>query len=300
MARLAAVQSTETAPEPSYEWVETTPAVAEEWLTHADPENRNIRPSKVDNYVRDMESGAWNPYAAIPITFDYTGRLINGHHRLTAQVEAGATLMWMVWRDVPPETREVFDQGANRGARDVLKFHGVDTHTSSTATTLRILETWRRGKYTRANTNFTLNLTNSEVLDLLDRFPGVEDLQPEAKRLSREITLSAPDIASVIYMTRRIAPASDVSKFWRGVEGLDATTPTDPRYVLRRWASGRERLDGGRTSTSLQLFAILSMWNAWRQGKTRRSIQPIMSREVRDDLGLVIKNAVYSSMPKPI
>lgn len=101
--------------------MEITPEIARSFLTHANPNNRPIR-SAVHSYANDMRTGNWRLNGE-PICFDQTGMLVNGHHRLTACVEAGVPFQSLVCRGV--QETDTYDRGLNRSITDILKMSGI-------------------------------------------------------------------------------------------------------------------------------------------------------------------------------
>ena len=93
----------------SLEWV--TPNQAKKML-ETNIVNRPISQAKVDQYARDMSNDNWN--FSGPLMFNTQGHLIDGQHRLTAQVKAGLKLKWLIVRNVPDEAQRTMDTGKTR------------------------------------------------------------------------------------------------------------------------------------------------------------------------------------------
>lgn len=81
---------------------------------------RTLRASVVDRYLRDMLSGAWIECSAQGLIFDADDILVDGQHRLAAQVRAKMTLTWYV--TYGGEANGGIDRGRPRTVADVL--HG--------------------------------------------------------------------------------------------------------------------------------------------------------------------------------
>ena len=73
-----------------------------------------------------MLAGRWEINGE-SISFDEQGRLRNGQHRLSAQVEAGVTLELVIVTDVP-YTTNTWDRGKNRTDSDVARLRNIDTN----------------------------------------------------------------------------------------------------------------------------------------------------------------------------
>lgn len=106
-----------------------TPAEAARWLKK-NKNNRPIRKERVHAYAADMKHGNWN-LNTDPISFDSDGNLLNGQHRLSAVIEADATIQMLVAKNVDPQT--VFDQGATRSIKDTLSYQGISTNNTEIA-----------------------------------------------------------------------------------------------------------------------------------------------------------------------
>lgn len=103
--------------------VQASPELAALWLAH-NGHNRTLSPRTVDQYAADMAAGNWN-FTGQPIIFDAAGHLIDGQHRLTAQVKVGVTLDWLVITGVQTATRDFIDIGRPRSVGNQLQIKGV-------------------------------------------------------------------------------------------------------------------------------------------------------------------------------
>lgn len=142
-----------------------TPQLAEEWLGRNDA-NRNLRPSRVSKYARDMRAGRW-ALTGEAVKFDNNGNLIDGQHRLTAVRDSGETVEMLIVRGLAPTVRGVIDTGARRSASDALRMAGNQAATRSMAATVRLLIAIRSGAVTRAG-DIPAEVTHSEVIDFYD------------------------------------------------------------------------------------------------------------------------------------
>jgi len=108
--------------------VETiTPETARRYLD-ASTGNRPLRASKIESLSERLRSGAWI-IGDQAITFDVNGRLINGHHRLTACVATGVPFKTFVTRGLPPESYYIIDEVIPKTPSEranVSKIIGID------------------------------------------------------------------------------------------------------------------------------------------------------------------------------
>lgn len=105
--------------------VHITPLIAAEWLKR-NLTNRDVKPSKLKEYVRDMLAGAWR-LTHQGIAFDRTGSLVDGQHRLLAICEAGVGVTMYVATGLDPQDRALVDIGAKRSPNDALVLSGRRT-----------------------------------------------------------------------------------------------------------------------------------------------------------------------------
>lgn len=84
-----------------------------EWLLQfRDPRQRNIRSEDVARHAELMVSGNWVQDCSPGLAFNRGGYLVQGQHRLTAQVKTGVTLTWFVETGVTDnEIVMAMDQG---------------------------------------------------------------------------------------------------------------------------------------------------------------------------------------------
>ena len=103
--------------------VKVTPTMAAKWIAR-NHQNRTLSQKTVDQYAADMAAGKWT-FTGQAIIFDAAGRLIDGQHRLTAQIKANVTLEWLVVVGVETETRDYIDIGRPRSVGAQLQIKGV-------------------------------------------------------------------------------------------------------------------------------------------------------------------------------
>lgn len=125
--------------------------------------NRNLREAQVKKYTRDMEEGRWT-FCPDPIAFDKKGNLINGQHRLNAQIAANKTIQWVVVKDAPDDTQKTMDSGAVRTLPDLLQFEGFGQARTLGAVAKLALQMATGMIYT---VRTTAQLSNTEVLNFI-------------------------------------------------------------------------------------------------------------------------------------
>lgn len=120
----------------SNEWYEQngytliTPELAQTWLSH-NIQNRSIRIKFVDDLIKKIQNGQWQPITLDAIGFYEDGSLANGQHRLTAISKAGVPVYAKVEFNIPKDAAITIDAGKSRSAADNIKIlTGKDFYTS--------------------------------------------------------------------------------------------------------------------------------------------------------------------------
>lgn len=143
--------------------VDITPSLAEEWLQF-NRQNRKIRTDRVDRYAEQMRDGEWlvSPDA---IAFSYTGKLINGQHRLKAisQLEEGKSVRHVVVFGLDPAAFKISDVGIKRTGADVLRIEGFRSPEEKAAV-CRLLALWQKGRLEELHRYE--NIENSTIVDV--------------------------------------------------------------------------------------------------------------------------------------
>lgn len=145
-----------------------TPAQAKEILA-TNTVNRNIRENRVIQYQRDMENGRWT-FCPQPIVINKDGELIDGQHRLTAQIGANKTISWVVIRKVDNEVQKTIDTNAPRSLADMLHMEG-HTYSHTTGAVARLALQLQTGRISGSNKN--AGASNLEVFQFIEQHPEV-------------------------------------------------------------------------------------------------------------------------------
>jgi hypothetical protein len=165
---------------------------AEEALIH-NVINRPVRKSRVDTYAKAMEQGDWGPCEAA-ICFDTNDNLINGQHRLMAQVQSQTTQLWIVMRNMSPESFLTMDSGANRSTTDALQLRG-ESNAAMLAATARLCMMSRTDAITK---NKTPQFTSPEIVAFIDSNPEIHDSVAVGLRYRTQIE-AAPRVIAVAH-----------------------------------------------------------------------------------------------------
>lgn len=230
-----------------------TPRVAEEWLGKNES-NRNLRPPRVAQLVRDMRAGNF-ALTGDSIKFDWNGNLIDGQHRLTAVRDSGVTITIevLVVRGLAPTVRAVIDTGARRSAGDALRMAGKNAGTRSMAATIRLLIAVREGSLVRAGDS-PREVTHSEVVGFYDANAELLDYAIAfANRHNRKLNARPAPLAASMF----IAGQKDLGAFTAFITSaaeLEFGPDGDPKRALYKRLS---TLRDERHESSEEMYFIL-------------------------------------------
>lgn len=222
------------------------------------PNNRNIRPTKLTQFAADMRAGRW-AFNGENIIIAKTGELNDGQHRLSAIIEANTPIPLIFQFGVERETRTTVDQGSARTAADYLGMKGA-THAATSAAIARIVIAYERsGGQDIAGTKY---VTNSEVLDRVRRDPEItvsaHFAQSHAK--STRTFCSPSAIGAAHYLLCREHP-SEADAFMEQVCVGENLRRSDPAFAVR------ERLWTTSKYAGQKMEVIFRGWNAYRSGR---------------------------------
>lgn len=115
-----------------YDWtfvIKTITPKDAEYILQRNEGNRKLRKQTMKKYASIMEAGNWivTPEA---IVISKTGRLLNGQHRLSAVVDCGRPVDFLVAENVSDDVFHAIDRGATRTVADALR---VDKKTTEVA-----------------------------------------------------------------------------------------------------------------------------------------------------------------------
>lgn len=241
-----------------------TPAMAEVILTQ-NHDNRNIKPVKLAQMVRDMAAGRWRVNGE-PIIIATTGELNDGQHRLMAIIQSQTALQMLFVFGVERETRTTVDQGATRGVHDYIQMDGLKN-----STTLASITRWVMAY--DANAGKVLgrphDLSPSEVLE---RALNDKTLQTSAKwaddHKSPMKRFCSPTVIGVCHNILLKKNATEGIAFMEQLCSGENLKRGEPIF------KARERLlDTDRGKTVLFCIEIIfRAWNAYRERRPMRTI----------------------------
>lgn len=251
---------------PKEEWVRVTPQAAEAWLERNE-NNRTVVQNRVLQFAEDMEAGRWAEYHPHGISFDETGRLIDGQHRLHAVVVSGVPVTMRVTTGLPEQMHTVFDLGAPRTAGEILRRQGVrdPSHSAALATVLHWYNNnpdvnWGNARYPSKTQINEFVLEHEE-----DLFKSVS----AAHVVYRSARLSRPAYGALHYLAHRQGFGEEWKAWHDGVATGAGLRKGDPRLSLRNYFLHASRLKEKRERWERQkhLAVMIKALSAHLQGR---------------------------------
>lgn len=255
------------------EHVEITPDIARAWLDK-NQNNRKLNKRFVSQFVQDMRSGNWQ-ITGDAIRFDSNGTLIDGQHRLSACIEAGASFPSYVLYGLDPSSKDVIDTGKARSARDVLDMRGIP-NSSAIATTLKLLITQKKG------VGDSGGITHSEITEALEKHPALSLWVPAPGAFPKGISI--PLVGYVAYVNGHLL--NHKSRAHAMVNVLKTGEPDyegDPihKYREKIIRNKEEKLNFLRTRSAV-VWTFKNCWNLFLKRKPVDRLQ-----WAREDVDLI-------------
>lgn len=235
--------------------------------------NRPIRPRLVSKYARDMAGGGWRMTHA-GIAFDENGALFDGHHRLAAVIESGATIPMLVFRGLPYEARYSTDGGEKRSFADLVAGYpeelGLDLLTADAAkrasSIAGVAYAFAFGRGTNPNYN--------ELAAFVRRHPvSVAGVAAESRRL--------PSTNSALLYPLMALYEKNHQSFVEAVDGLSTGALLrrgSPLLVLRDYWQTGNRVGvtgrGQRDLREIQLQKTVRALSAHHNGESLTMLRP--------------------------
>lgn len=235
-----------------------TPGLAGELLKR-NPDNRNVRKVKLEQFIHDMQRGAWS-FNGEPLIISKDGLLNDGQHRLRAIVEANVTLPILFVFGVEREARLTVDQGAARSAGDYLGMEGVENASTCAAIARLVIAIEREGCARLYREN---EATNIEVRRRVETDPKIGEAAHYAVTVYRYTSAFATTsiIGTAFYLLSEVHP-DDAKDFMDHVSIGEELKRDDPAYAVRN-----SLLSLGRGQRGAKLEAIFRGWVKHRAGE---------------------------------
>lgn len=235
-------------------------------LLERNPENRNVKPDKVNDFVTDILSGNWKVNGE-PLIISSDGKLNDGQHRCLAVIQSKTPITVMFVFGVDRDSRDTLDQGVNRSPGDYLAIHGY-TDVAVLAAVSRMVWQWRKFGVISGGRR-RMAPTRTELVHVAIQNPAIGKSIRFVDRASASRNFGSKSaIAFAHFAFRSISGDTNANYFMDAlIDGADLKR-TDPiLYVRNRLIAERKLL-----STAEKVELLFRAWNAHRLGEDRGKI----------------------------
>lgn len=245
-----------------------TPSIAEV-LLKGNPDNRNVKRTRLREIRADLENGNW-VFNGESIIVSKDGLLNDGQHRLIAVRDSGVSMKTMIVFGVARSSRLTLDQGTARTSADYLGMQGKNEEAAVVAAVSRMIWQYENhGSLMTGGPNKTRRFypTKAEILGLAsDREVSIK-LSICAIGKSSRLVGSQSFVAFCHWILSRIDDAAAQVFFDRLIDGV-GLSPDSPIYILRQ-----RFINEPRMRPNARLEAVIRGWNATRKRAQISKIQ---------------------------
>jgi hypothetical protein len=259
-----------------------TPEVAKSLLANINTANRPLSAARVKQYADVFKRGQYVFNGeSIQVGIDSANRLIllNGQHRLSACVMAGASFETVLVVGLPTDVFSTIDRGKTRSHSDVLSVAGFkNTHNIQPAA--RILVAMEAGFSPAIRS--TMNLITAE--DILQYVRANEEVLMDAHTIAGRISAVAGGIQSAwiifyvhAYQQRVQAGFSgqEVAEFCKAIETGASLKHLNPALALRQWLGrGGSKRKGASGKNVAEAATFITTFNKWVEGASLQQVRP--------------------------
>lgn len=255
------------------EMVKVSPQTAKDWLSknltseqEGEIRNRRKRATVIEKYARRMKIGEWNELNGETIKFDTDGNLIDGQHRMEAQISAGVSLWWLVAFNCRTDAFKTIDDGSSRRGSDMLSIHG-EKNVNIFAAVLNMVGRYKEGILP---SHITRSMSNSMLYDMAteEKANGIErSVHIAVTNRAAKGFVSPSMVAFVHYMGSQGGNQEKADAFVRVLCSQDSAPGDQPVRELRRRLT--ENLASPSRVPRITILAwCIKSWNAFYLGET--------------------------------
>ena len=243
---------------------EITPQMAEKML-EKNTVNRALLQTDVNTYSRIMSNGLW---LLSVIWLDAKGNIIDGQHRLTAVVQSGVKVKFLVVRNAPQGQQDVIDQQRKRSLKDVLTFRGEEfaQQLGAVARIVNLVET-------RRISLAQMRLSNEEVIGTIEAYPDLRMAAEIAEwsKFNRASQINPSVIGATWWLIKQRYGADEATRFVNRVCTLAGEREGSPILALNKRVSEIRKWNQ-RFSIRDQIATLIKVWNYDAAGRSVRSV----------------------------
>ncbi len=210
---------------------------------------RNLSKAHVRHLRRIHERDEWQDLLPSPLVFGKGFEILDGQHRLSAQVEAGSNVIYWVAVNAPERLRDVIDGDARpRSLADRLRMGYGRANATPIVAQVRMVKLLETGKWEK--------LTLLESIEYItgDNEDGI-DWSSNVPRVSM---YSAAPVMGALAWAHRLSPAK-IESFYEQVRTGANLRADAPALALRNWIAvhSRDSREADRKTASLVTCACL-------------------------------------------
>jgi hypothetical protein len=254
------------------EMINATPAMAQEWLdknlsaaSEGGLSNRKLKERIEKKYYNRMIRGEWNPCNGESIKFDSDGNLIDGQHRLTAQIRTGKSMWWFVVYNCRRDAFKTIDDGTARSGADMLSIHGEKNVNVFSA----LIQLVRRYKTKTLATGNTEAIPNADMFDAAteEKESGAEDSVNIALSNRAPKGFIAPSVVAFVhFMASKNGNREKADAFVKALCIQEPAENDQPIRSLRKRLT--ENMTGVKRASKVTTIAwCVKAWNAFYEGR---------------------------------
>lgn len=240
-----------------------TPAKAQVYLDTSNG-NRPLSKPVIRSYADSIRQGKWM-LNGVPIIFDENGHLIDGHHRLSAIIQAGIPMQTLVCRGVKPEAFTTIDQGRGKNLGQLLAMQNIDNYNIIASIVGGNLSMIKSGRFDTNNGAKRKGVSNTDYYYEYTRDPqGYQDAAILARTLyCRARILKASWIGTLYYYLTHTGGYQPkyVLDFFEAVCSLE-TSNINQADELRNYIIRNDRRDK-RIKHDFLFAIVCKAWNAY-------------------------------------
>lgn len=244
-----------------------TPSMAAKWLTTNTEKQRTLSWGWVKFLARQITQGQWKVNGET-IILSYTGKLLQGQHRLQAIVMTGIAIESLVVMDMDEGVYGTLDQVKPRSPADLLKELGYK-YCNRLAATAQFIERYNVGDFNFTGVRKFGKFSSLEVLGMVEKYPGVCDAIDATRALAR---VMPPSAGAGLYYLCAQKDETLAGLFYNTLGNGVGLKENEPVYQLRekllKHRSGEIDLKSGYIAA-----LTIKAWNLTRTGRKVKGLK---------------------------
>lgn len=238
-----------------------TPEIAETLLA-GNTRNRALNENHVRSLMREMLSGRWK-VTGDPIRFNGS-HLIDGQHRLEACRRTRIPFTTVVVEGLQEDVFDAIDCGKPRNGGDTLALRG-EKNTAKLAAALQVVGRYKSGRMLQG-----VRFSNTELLGLLEKYPGVRGSVERCGK-DKRILLPFSILAGFHYLFSEKDPSLADLVVEQILHG-NGLRDHDPMKLFRERLVTNS-LSKAKLSSTYLAALFVKAWNHTREGSQIRQLR---------------------------